>query len=91
MSYTIILTDQAEKDLDTLKKDEPSAYKKAISLIENISQTPTTGIGKPEILKGDKSGIYSRRITQKHRLIYKVENEKIIVVIISAYGHYDDK
>lgn len=65
MSYTIILTDQAEKDLDTLKKDEPSAYKKAISLIENISQTPTTGIGKPEILKGNKSGLYSRRITQK--------------------------
>lgn len=91
MNYTIILTDQAEQDLETLKKDEPSAYKKAISLIENISQTPTTGIGKPEILKGDKSGLYSRRITQKHRLIYKVENEKIIVIIISAYGHYNDK
>lgn len=91
MNYTIILTDQAEQDLETLKKNEPSAYKKAISLIENISQTPTTGIGKPEILKGNKSGLYSRRITQKHRLIYKVENEKIIVIIISAYGHYDDK
>lgn len=91
MSYKIVLTEQAEKDLENLKNNEPNAHKKAISLIENISQTPKTGIGKPEILKGDKSGLYSRRITQKHRLIYKVEENIIIVIILSAYGHYDDK
>lgn len=91
MSYTIVLTEQAEQDLKKLEKSEPATFKKAISLIENISETPTTGIGKPEILKGDKSGLYSRRITQKHRLIYKIEEEKIIVIIISAWGHYDDK
>lgn len=90
-SYNIVLTEQAEKDLNNLRKSEPTAYKKAISLIENISITPTTGIGKPEPLKGNKTGLYSRRISKKHRLIYKVEDEKIIVIIISAYGHYDDK
>ncbi|MRM84297.1 Txe/YoeB family addiction module toxin [Riemerella anatipestifer] len=90
-SYNIVLTEQAEKDLNNLRKSEPTAYKKAISLIEDISITPTTGIGKPEPLKGNKTGLYSRRISKKHRLIYKVEDEKIIVIIISAYGHYDDK
>lgn len=92
MSYTIILTEQAEQDLEKLEKSEPSAYRKAISLIENISETPTTGIGKPEQLKGyENSNVYSRRITQKHRLVYQIKSEEIIVIIISAYGHYDDK
>lgn len=91
MSYKIVLTEQAEEDLEILKQNEPNAYKKAISLIENISQTPKTGIGKPEALKGDKTGLYSRKITQKHRLIYKVKEDIILVIIISAYGHYDDK
>ncbi|MBT0552606.1 Txe/YoeB family addiction module toxin [Riemerella anatipestifer] len=65
-SYNIVLTEQAEKDLNNLRKSEPTAYKKAISLIENISITPTTGIGKPEPLKGNKTGLYSRRISKKH-------------------------
>lgn len=91
MSYRIVLTEQAEKDLESLKKSEPATYRKAISLIEDISKTPTTGIGKPEPLKGDKVGLYSRRISKKHRLIYKIEKDKILVIILSAYGHYDDK
>ncbi|VDH03761.1 Txe/YoeB family addiction module toxin [Bergeyella zoohelcum] len=91
MSYTIVLTEQAEQDLKNLEKSEPKAYKKAICLIENISETPKGGIGKPKPLKGSKSGLYSRRISQKHRLIYKIEEDKVIIIILSAYGHYDDR
>ncbi len=59
--------------------------------LDELTEHPTTGTGKPEVLKFGLSGFYSRRITQKHRLVYKVDNEQIIVLIISAIGHYIDK
>jgi toxin YoeB len=53
--------------------------KKIRELLENIQQTPFEGIGKPEALKHQLAGKWSRRITDEHRLVYKVEKEKIIV------------
>ncbi len=91
MIYEVIITATAQADLRKLKKSEPNAYKKAYSLIEELHNHPTTGTGKPEQLKGDFSGFYSRRITAKHRLVYSIDKEKVIVSIISAYGHYNDK
>lgn len=55
-------------------------------LIKEIDRTPFTGIGKPEPLKHDLSGKWSRRITDEHRLIYRVENETIY--FYSAKDHY---
>jgi toxin YoeB len=55
-------------------------------LIENICEHPFTGIGKPEPLKYELSGLWSRRITQHHRLIYEVFDGKIS--ILSGRGHY---
>lgn len=89
--YTVTITQEANTDLARLKKNEPQAYKKAVQLIEELYTNPTTGLGKPEILKYGYNGLYSRRITQKHRLIYRVDNNSITVLIISAYGHYNDK
>lgn len=63
-----------------------SNIKKINKLIKEIDRTPFTGIGKPEPLKHDLSGKWSRRITDEHRLIYKVENETIY--IYSAKDHY---
>ncbi|MCU0468061.1 MAG: Txe/YoeB family addiction module toxin [Arcicella sp.] len=57
-------------------------------LIESISREPFKGIGKPEPLKHEFKGCWSRRITDEHRLIYKVFSENIL--IISCKGHYDD-
>ncbi len=91
MIYEVIITATAQADLRKLKKSEPNAYEKACSLIEELHNHPTTGTGKPEQLKGDFSGFYSRRITSKHRLIYRIDGNKVIVFIISAYGHYNDK
>jgi toxin YoeB len=59
---------------------------KIYNLLESILQTPFNGLGKPEPLKSNYSGYWSRRITQEHRLIYKVDDEKI--VIISLKDHY---
>jgi len=61
--------------------------KKITALLEQISSTPFEGIGKPEALKHDLSGLWSRRIDKEHRLVYKIENNKIVV--ISLRYHYD--
>lgn len=63
-----------------------SNIKKINKLIKEIDRTPFTGIGKPEPLKHDLSGKWSRRITDEHRLIYKVENETIY--LYSAKDYY---
>ena len=52
---------------------------------------PETGTGKPEALRGNLSGKWSRRITDKHRLIYEIRNDHIDVLVINTYGHYNDK
>lgn len=55
-----------------LKRQEPSAFKKAIRLIDELFEHPRTGTGKPELLSGDRAGQWSRRITKKHRLVYEI-------------------
>jgi toxin YoeB len=55
-------------------------------LIKDICAHPFTGIGKPEPLKHELSGLWSRRITKQHRIIYEIFNNKIS--IISMKGHY---
>ena len=52
---------------------------------------PQTGTGHPEPLRGDSLGQWSRRITKKHRLVYQILNREVIVLVLTAYGHYDDK
>ena len=91
ITYTLIFSKQAEKDIVTLKRSEVTAYNKLIKLLKELRQHPTTGTGRPKLLKYKFSGLYSRRITQKHRLVYKVDNKNVTVFIISAEGHYGDK
>jgi len=89
--YTVIISLKAQQDLKALKKSEPQAYKKARLLIEELAEHPQTGRGKPQLKKYDLEGLYARKITDKHRLVYSI-NEKIITVdILSAKGHYNDK
>ena len=89
--YSVTITREANSDLARLKKSEPRAYKKAVQLIEELYTNPTMGLGKPEILKYGYNGLYSRQITQRHKLIYRVNDDTVIVLVISAYGHYNDK
>jgi len=89
--YLIAYTERAEKDLIALKRNEPQSFKKAMILIDELTEHPTTGTGKPKQLSSDRAGQWSRRISNKHRLIYLIDNEKVVVLLLSAYGHYDDK
>ena len=62
--------------------------KKVNDLIREVERTPLEGRGKPEPLRGDLRGYWSRRITQEHRLIYQVKDDTLI--ILSCFGHYGD-
>ena len=62
--------------------------KRINDLLKDISRQPFTGIGKPEPLRGDKQGYWSRRIDEANRIVYKIENKQIIIV--QCKGHYDD-
>ena len=66
--------------------DDKKIFKKINSLIAEIMRDPFHGTGKPEPLKWDLTGYWSRRITQEHRLVYKVLNDQIIIT--SCKYHY---
>jgi toxin YoeB len=59
--------------------------------VEELVEHPYTGTGKPEPLKGDFSGCYSRHITQKHRIVYKVSDKVLVVLVLLIGSHYEDK
>lgn len=63
--------------------------RKINALLKEVQRTPFEGTGKPEPLKGDLSGSWSRRITEKDRLIYRFEDDTVIV--LQCKGHYEDK
>ena len=65
---------------------DKNIFKKIIALIINSCREPFTGLGKPEPLKHELSGYWSRRITDEHRLVYTVEQDTI--TIISCKYHY---
>jgi toxin YoeB len=73
----IDFTKEAIKHLDYFKKiNDPVILKKIRQLLAAISETPYSGIGKPEALKYNFTGFWSRRINNEHRLVYRVLEEK---------------
>lgn len=91
MLYKIIVAIKAQEDLKALLKSEPNSYKKAIALIKELQEHPREGRGKPTLKKYDLAGCYARKISDKHRLVYSIEEDIITVHVLSARGHYDDK
>lgn len=67
---------------------DKKTLKRINDLIKDICRQPYTGIGKPEPLRGDKQGYWSRRIDESNRIVYKVESDQ--VVIVQCKGHYDN-
>lgn len=61
-------------------------HKRIVNLIKDISRNPYQGLGKPEALKHELQGYWSRRIDDEHRLVYKIESDRLI--IISCKYHY---
>jgi len=87
-SYILRFSEQAKADIRNLKKSGNNAVVKKITLLlEELTEHPFTGTGKPEQLKHSLTGCWSRRINREHRLVYEVTDT--IVSILSAKGHYE--
>jgi len=86
----VVFKDKALNDIKFWKKSGQKTIQNRISkLIEDILQHPTTGLGKPEPLKYELSGLWSREIDKGNRLIYEIVGQQLHV--ISMRGHYFDK
>lgn len=88
--YNLEYTDEAKNDIQRLKHNEAKAFQKLEKLLEELMDHPRTGTGHPEQLKG-RPNQWSRHITKKHRLVYEIKDNEVIVLVLTAYGHYYDK
>lgn len=79
-------TDIAWEDYEKIQEDR-RLLKKTNKLLKEIDRDPNNGIGKPELLKGDLSGYCSRRIDAYNRIVYKVENNTLVIVQCGTHYH----
>lgn len=86
MKYQITLEPQALRDIKYFNKCDKEIVKKIQNLLGDLIGDPFVGIGKPEPLKFDLQGCWSRRITREHRLVYRVSGIK--VTVLSCRYHY---
>ncbi len=86
--YAVEFTEEAREDVLLLQKKQPKATKKLFHLVDELKDHPRTGTGQVEQLKHYKNETWSRRITKEHRLVYEIHDDKIVVLVISSYGHY---
>ena len=82
----LFFTEKANAQFNEWERTDKKTRAKIITLLNQIVKTPFTGTGKPEPLKHDLKGCWSRRITKEHRLVYQVTADAIIV--ISCKFHY---
>jgi toxin YoeB len=87
MAFHLDFTDDAKEEIAKHKKaGNKAVLNKILTLLEELKEHPFTGTGKPEPLKHQLTGLWSRRINKEHRIIYEVNTD--IVTIYSVYGHY---
>jgi toxin YoeB len=82
----IVLEGKSFEHLRFYLQNDAKLLKKCFELFEAIQTDPFKGIGKPEPLRGELQGYWSRRINDEHRIVYTIANEYIIVV--SCRSHY---
>jgi len=81
----------AESDLKKhFKSGNQASIKKISIILEELTETPYQGVGKPEASKHGLVGFWSREINSKDRIIYKVDENIVTVFVVSALGHYSD-
>ena len=88
--YKLQYTSEYKEDIAEFKKiGNKIALKKIDALLKELAEHPKIGTGKPEQLKR-RENCWSRRITKKHRLVYEIKEDVVIVLVLAAFGHYDD-
>lgn len=91
MTYTIKFDAKVGKIISKWKKSNPILFRKLKKILLAISEDPRHGIGHPEPLIGGGDTIYSRHISAHDRIIYRIHDDEIYVVVIELEGHYGDK
>jgi toxin YoeB len=90
--YSLVLSARARKELQAhFNSGNQRIIKRIEQIFLELSQTPYSGTGNPEALKYHLSGYWSRRLSKKDRIIYRVIEDSVQILIVSAIGHYDDK
>lgn len=89
MVYELEFTKEALNDIQRHKKSgNKPLLKKLEKLLQELKQHPFTGTGQVEMLKHYQEETWSRRINDEHRLVYRIKEDVVVVLILSAYGHY---
>lgn len=83
-----LFTEDSWEDYLYWQTQDKKTLKRINQLLQDIERNGYNGIGKPEPLRGDLSGFWSRRIDDEHRIVYRVTEDQ--VEIIQCRGHYDD-
>ena len=90
--YIVEFTTRAKRELRFHHRSgNRSSILKIEQILKELTENPFDGTGNPEPLKYDLAGYWSRRINKKDRIIYKVNEDRVLVLIVSAIGHYGDK
>jgi len=90
--YTLEISSKARKELQVhYRSGNKSVIRKIEQIFLELSNTPFEGTGNPEALKYHLTEYWSRRINNKDRVIYKVFDDRVVVLVVSAIGHYGDK
>lgn len=89
--YEVKVSTEADRVLKKWKKSNPQLWKKYQKIYHELIDHPRTGLGHPEALKGGNDITYSRHITAHDRIIYDIYDEVLVVLVIEAEGHYNDK
>ena len=84
----IVWFEEAWEDYVDWQTQDKKTIKRINQLLQDITRNGYVGIGKPEPLKGEFSGFWSRRIDEVNRLVYRVKDG--ILEVLSCKGHYDD-
>ncbi|SET34057.1 Txe/YoeB family addiction module toxin [Hymenobacter actinosclerus] len=86
MTYALAFVPVAWEDYQHWQQTDKAILKRLHALLKELQRNPLTGTGKPELLKHERAGTWSRRITDEHRLVYRVEGEA--VWILQCRYHY---
>ncbi len=89
MIYELEFTEDALADIDRLKKaGNKKLLEKLLVLLLELREHPLTGTGKIERLKYYDEETWSRRISAEHRLVYRIYDTRVVVLVLSTFGHY---
>jgi len=90
--FKIDYTDEAEKGIKAIiKSGDKKLLKKLDNLITELEEHPETGTGRPERLKYFKEPTWSRRLSIKHRIVYEIHDDVLLILLLEILGHYSDK